>query len=113
MDSKKQIISIIENHVGRDNAITVGEIASLIGRKYYEGMTNPVTRAEIKEIINESRIPIGSCGNGYFIITNYNELNIYVKSLKSRIYGINDRIRAVRNAYWHNKKRRRIKRRKK
>lgn len=115
MDTKKQIIGIIKNHVGKENAITVGEIASLLGRKYYEGMTNPITRSEIKEIISEAKIPIGSCGNGYFIITSYEELRNYVRSLKGRISGINHRINVVRNAFWHsrNKKPRKIKRRKK
>jgi hypothetical protein len=113
MKPKDAIFNILfNNHRGIENAITVGELASMIGRKKYDGLTNPLTRANIKEIIYEMAVPIGSCSKGYFVIINDDEFANYIHNLKSRIRGIQQRIDFIKLAYGHGPGKRKIKRRK-
>lgn len=95
---KEQIVQIMEKHIGKDNAITVQEIADLIGH-HDSGLTNPSIRSKITECIIDDGIPIGSCSNGYFIIENETELNEYMINLQSRINGMQQRLNAIDTAF--------------
>lgn len=97
--SKKQIIEILKQHVGQENAITVKTIHNMVSNRDDSGITNPITRAVIKEIIAEESLPIASCPRGYFVINTVDEFNEYIRNLQSRMGGIQDRINKVRIAY--------------
>lgn len=99
---KNKIQVILKNHVGRENPITVAAIADHLDGD--DGGTNPLTRARIKEVIQKSRLPIGSCNRGYYVINSLRELNQHCRELTIRIVGIKQRIRFVRRAYLRRKK---------
>jgi len=97
--TKMLIQSLILRHRGKGMAVTVKNIATALAIQEDGGITNPITRKMITEIIETSRLPIGSCSNGYFLITTEDELNDYVKNLNSRIAGIRQRIMNVQRAF--------------
>lgn len=98
----KMIIDILLKHQGKENAITVQQIADMINR-HDLGLTNPKTRFEIKDIIKREGLPIASCGKGYYLINTEEEYLEYVEQLKGRIKGIELRLRILENAweYWN------------
>jgi hypothetical protein len=93
-----KIIKVLKKHVGMENAIPVHEIANIVGI-YDSDFTNPKLRFEIKKIIDELDIPIGSCREGYFIIANEKELELCISDYLHRINGIKKRIRSLRYAF--------------
>jgi hypothetical protein len=95
---KQRILDVLVVHYGKNQAITVSKIVEMIGEEQ-TGLTNPVARIAIKEIILDEDLPIGSCSNGYYIIQTKEELNEYISNLHSRICGIKQRIKAVRKAF--------------
>ena len=95
---KERIIQIMQNHIGKEKAITVQQIADLIDH-HDSGLTNPSIRSKITECIIDDGIPIGSCSNGYFIIENETELNEYMINLQSRINGMQQRLNAIDIAF--------------
>jgi len=89
---------IMLQHVGKANAIKSAALAQLIGNQL-EDDTHQDTRSRIRECLENAKLPIAACSNGYYIIDNHDELREYVDSLESRISGIYGRIKLVRDAW--------------
>lgn len=79
----EQIMNILINHKGSQNAITASKIAVLCGMSKTEGHSH--VRKKILEIIDEYNLPIGSNNKGYYIISNIDEYNDYITHLDNRI----------------------------
>jgi len=95
---KQQIIEILKQHKGKGSAITVAEITDMAGMISLES-TNLRTRQIIRQIIDDGDLPVGSCGNGYYVIINYEELEDNILNLIGRIAGINKRKDNLIKAY--------------
>ena len=82
---KYRAISILVQHKGEENAIDMGELYCLVFGKPYQNKIND-TRA-IRTIITEMRKegqPIGSNGDGYYLIKTKSELDKYCSRLRKR-----------------------------
>ena len=91
-------MEVLNNHLGADNAITVAEIVAKIGEEQ-TGLTNPLARQMIRQIIEHEMIPVGSCANGYFIIQTDQELMSYLNNLHNRSMEIQERMKLLRKAW--------------
>ncbi len=101
LDKIKQILL---EHVGKDKAIKSKVIALRIGVK--EDDTHIKTRGLITELVKQG-LPIGACGNGYFIMVAQKEVDDYQQILNNRIGEIWERKRLTQNnfdAYYGNSK---------
>ena len=94
--NSRQIIQNLleENCVGRDNAAPT--------RKFAEH--TPLSKSTIRDVIAELRDdpagpPIGSCADGYFIISSDAELSEYVASMNETIQTKRERLEANLEAY--------------
>ena len=95
MDKRlKEITEILSSHRGKGNEITSACIAKMIGID--EDDTHAQTRALIKQAAEAFNLPLSSNRNGYFIMTSEAELDSYMSNLDSRIRGIEDRKRPMR-----------------
>ena len=93
---KQQILALLmAHHKGKDQAITVEQIADAL-RLRDVGVTGLPVRKAIKELIQEDHIPIGSCTRGYYIIQTEKERHQTIDNLIARQNGIRARIRALR-----------------
>jgi len=90
------IQTVLEDHVGPDEAITSSEIIEQVGID--DGNGNPNVRGRITELI-EAGEPIAASPKGYYYIEDEQQLNEYVARLDSRIAGIRKRIDRVTRAY--------------
>lgn len=86
---ERAIAHVLFNHVGRENAVTSTDIASFLGIDESNG--NPITRGHIRDINLKTGVPIGSCGEGYFVVADRPELRDYMADLNDRIEGIRAR----------------------
>lgn len=95
---KEQIAELLKNHKGKSRAITVQRIVDTLDLGSDNGLTNPVARKAIRELI-EDGMPIGSCGKGYYLLVTKEEFDEYLKNLHGRIAGIRKRIIKVMGAF--------------
>lgn len=95
--TESRIVAVIANHVGKENAITSKAIAEKVGVKDREG--TPVTRGQIKDVLEKTRLPIGACNKGYFVLANDDEAREYLRNLEDRANAIDARARFVAQAY--------------
>lgn len=93
---KEQVRELLLEHRGRDDPITSREINEIVGLD--EIGSFPSTRAVIREIVMEDRIPIAGSSRGYYVIETEEELEDYVENLENRIMNIEDRKFGVRRA---------------
>ena len=94
MDKIEKIKIELENkHIGKANKITSKQIAEIIGIN--EDATQAKTRALILECARKYELPLAADNRGYYLITSKDELNEYIKNLRSRIDGIEDRINLI------------------
>lgn len=89
---------IMEKHVGEENAITSWVIASLLGIP--DNATTYRTRKILFEAAEELELPLAASGKGYYLISNDQEYNKYMKNLNSRQAGIDKRKEIVTKNYW-------------
>ena len=75
---KKQL----EEHRGKDNPISAGDIAEMLG--YPTEGSHVKGRDLVRRCAEKYRIPVGGNTSGYFIITTYDELEEYQANLQSR-----------------------------
>jgi len=92
---KDKIIAVLANHKGKNQAITVAEVASLVSTHSFDFSCSPV-RAAIREIIENKQLPIGSCNKGYYLIETEQERSQVINDLMSRIIGIQARIGLIK-----------------
>ena len=94
---KKRIQKILQTHKGKEHPITSAKIAEMLGIK--EDDTHAKTRAIIRECAEEYYLPLLSSNRGYYLAQSENELNQYIKNLDSRIAGIKERKRIIKNNF--------------
>ncbi|MFC6723091.1 hypothetical protein ACFQE1_01525 [Halobium palmae] len=87
---------ILLNHRGSDNPISSREINEEIDEDNIGSF--PGTRAIIRDIVLEDRIPIAGGHNGYYVIETEEELEDYLDNLTSRINGMAERRWGVQRA---------------
>ena len=96
MSNKSQVKSILQNHTGKDEAITSSKILDKIGLADENG--NPNIRSIITELIQDGE-PIAASTKGYYYIDSQQELDEYKQTLHERKAGIQARIDNVENAW--------------
>lgn len=94
----EQVRELLLEHRGREDPITSREINDIVGLDQVGSF--PSTRAVIREIVMEDRIPIAGSSQGYYVIETEEELEHYIDNLENRITNIAERrygvLRAVR-----------------
>jgi hypothetical protein len=85
----KRVLSLIGE--GQENASTVNYIRSLTG------FADVHVRELVSDMVNNYGLKIGSGCNGFYMITNEEELNHTVRNLMSRATKIIARARALQN----------------
>ena len=98
MDNIWQIKEIMQDHAGIENAITVAKIAEILHR-HDTDMTHFNLRRAIRNTIESLELPIASCDNGYYLITNYMEYAACINKLNDRIAGIEKRKKLIGKAW--------------
>lgn len=87
---KNQILVHLKR--GKANAMDARDIAKAIGAK--RERTEVIVRSAIRDL-NLNGHPICSCSKGFFIADTQAELDEYVRSLRKRIAGVQQRISAL------------------
>lgn len=92
----RRIVSraLLAGHRGRENAIKGSELAEYVSPE----------ETTVRDIIAELRDdplgpPIGQCGQGYFIISDYKELEEWEQGVKEEIATKRERLRANVESY--------------
>lgn len=93
----EQIRAIMENHVGKRNAITSSEIANML--KIDEDDTHAITRDLLLQAAETCNLPLAASNRGYYLIENETEYKEYMAFLDSRIEGINRRKNIISRNY--------------
>jgi len=96
-DQLNRIKQILENHVGKENQISSGEIGPQIG--IYEDATHVQVRNLIREAIEKLRLPIGGGNRGYYLIKDEDELRQYLESIDNRINEMQKRKELLEDAF--------------
>lgn len=81
---------ILNEHKGKDNAITSAEIACELGIS--EDATHAITRSLIFQAIERFCLPVAATVKGYYIVATKEEEDEYITNLASRISGIQKRM---------------------
>ena len=98
LDSRLQMIKeILENHQGKNNQISAGEIGRQIGID--EDATHVQTRGLILETIEQLKLPVAGGNRGYYLISNREELDEYLNGIDGRIQEMTKRKNLVQNAF--------------
>lgn len=97
-DSQLQRIKeILENHRGRSNQISAGEIGQQIGID--EDATHVQTRGLILQTIEKFHLPVAGGNRGYYLIRNQEELDEYLSGIDGRIHEMTRRKDLVQAAF--------------
>ncbi len=97
MSYERQIKDILLNHYGRNNKITSGEIANILGVD--EDDTHAGTRALILQSAKKYELPLAADSTGYYLIGDEFEYNRYMENLDARISGIQERKNIITKNY--------------
>lgn len=89
MDKLEIVKQLLEEHQGKGNSISAGEIEQILG--YSTEDTHAKGRKLVERCMMEYGIPVGGDTSGYYIITNQAELNECKATLQSRAKKIKDR----------------------
>ena len=93
----RKIKEILEKHKGKNNQISSGEIAKKLNLKQEDTHVEP--RKYILETIKKYKIPIAGRSKGYYLLSNREELEEYLKSLDNRIEEVKKRKQKVITAF--------------
>jgi hypothetical protein len=97
-DARTQKIKIIlENHQGKNNQISAGEIGRQIGID--EDATHVQVRGLILQAIEQFKLPVAGGSRGYYLISNKKELDDYFRGIDGRIQEMEKRKALVRDAF--------------
>lgn len=97
MDELEFIKQVLEQHRGKGNEISAGNIEEMLN--YPRDDTHAKGRKLIKKCAEKYNIPLAGNDAGYFIITNEEELNEYKSNLHSRTEKIKERERTMEQNY--------------
>jgi len=92
---KTQVMNVLKNHKGRENAIKASRISRMLSYKD-DSITSSVVRGVIHQIVQDECLPVGSCNRGYFVLTEV-ERKLYLDNLIKRRDRIKERILWIRN----------------
>lgn len=92
----QRVVSILEEHRGKDNAISSREINERIDADNVGSF--PRTREIVREILERELLPIASGNDGYYVIETREELEEEIESINRRIGNIAERRVHVRRA---------------
>ena len=92
-----RIKEILENHIGKENQISSGDIGPEID--VYEDATHVQVRSHIREAIEKLKLPIGSGNRGYYLIQDEDELRQNINSLDNRINEMQRRKDLIEEAF--------------
>jgi hypothetical protein len=95
----QEIKEILEDHKGKSNQISAGEIGPLVGVE--EDATHVQVRGLILQTIEEYRLPVAASSRGYYLIGTEGELNEYLDNIEGRIEEMKKRKGLVKDAYEH------------
>jgi DNA-binding Lrp family transcriptional regulator len=91
-DTKQVLRKLLQDHVGRHNAVTQSQLAEALG------LNTSTLRSELRRLREERNIPIGNLRDGYFVISSKSELQDYIghinRDIKSRKNTIEDTLEA-------------------
>lgn len=79
MSERDVLKKLLEDHVGRQNAITQSQLGEALG------LNRSTLRSELRRLREERKIPIGNLRDGYFIIRDREELQEYIGHINSEI----------------------------
>ena len=92
---KTKILTLLQQHKGKKNAITVNGIARAL-KVHNIGATGYPIRLAVKELIQKDKVAIGSCSQGFYLIETEAERLQTIDNLVSRQNELSSRIRALR-----------------
>lgn len=92
-----KIKEILEDHRGKENQISAGDIGPQIG--ILEDATHVQVRDLIRQVIERFRLPVAASSRGYYLIKDKHELEEYLKSINGRITEMQKRGELVREAF--------------
>ena len=95
-DTKKVLEKLLEDHVGRHNAITQSQLSDALG------MNTSTLRSELRRLREERNIPIGNLRDGYYIISTKEELQEFVGHKNKEIQSKRRTIEYTLEAYEQN-----------
>lgn len=97
MDELEFIKQTLEEHRGKGNEISAGDIEELLG--FSRDDTHAKGRRLIKKCAEKYNIPLAGNDSGYYIMINDEELNEYKANLCSRTEKIKEREIIMENNY--------------
>lgn len=97
-----EIALIMQNHIGKKNAITSTELAESIGGPLSDG--NPTIRRLIKATCEQYNLPIVADKYGYYIAETADEIRDYSQNILSRIANMQHNLLIITNNFYRNKK---------
>ena len=80
----EQIKRIMEEHIGKRNAITSAEIADMLGID--EDDTHAITRDLLLQAAEAYNLPLAASNRGYYLIDNETEYEEYMRRVLSRAF---------------------------
>ena len=92
-----KIKKIIENHRGKKNQISAGEIGPQIG--IHEDATHVQVRGLILQVIERFNLPVAGGNRGYYLIKDQSELEEYLRNIDGRIDEMQKRKNLVEEAF--------------
>jgi hypothetical protein len=95
----QKIQKILENHRGKSNQISAGEIGQQIGID--EDATHVQVRGLILQTIEKFHLPAAASSRGYYLISNKKELEEYLGGIDGRIQEMERRKALVQDAFDH------------
>ena len=97
---KQAIKEIMVKHVGRDNPIGVKDLRVVLGSETGIYTSDPVVRKTIRELIDDG-VCIGSCNQGFYMITSHTEAIMAIDNLTKRRDSLNRRIASLVENKFH------------
>jgi len=92
-----QIKEILEQHRGKSNQISAGEVGPMVGIN--EDPTHFQTRKLILQTIKRFQLPVAASSRGYYLISTSQELEKYLSSIDGRMREMQKRKKIVRQAF--------------
>jgi len=96
-DQLNRIKKILEDHVGKEDQISSGDIGREIG--IHEDATHVQVRSLIRDAIEEFSLPVGGSSRGYYLIKDEDELKKYIDSIDKRMEKMQERKELIEQAF--------------
>ena len=99
---KEAIKEILAKHVGRDNPIGVYNIRMNLMQDRFRRIytSDPIIRKTVRQLIDDGAC-IGSCNQGFYMITSHTEAILAIDNLTKRRDSLNRRIASLVENKFH------------